>query len=306
MGGIDGRQSYSGTGEMSFPIQKAFDLLHQKSLKVTVRLRDMLQAMQQAAAAPPAPPRHSFAELLAVLDAPPSAAADREPAPSSRSFAELLASLDAPSSAVAEREPAWSDEGLADDYATLSYERALRAHARYRSADPPILASDFSLTQSADAGHIRIPETLPAAAPTAEVTATPQTASSWNEDVQPRTTFGLPTPLNRNLRSASITVRLSEAECAQLRKLAAEAGLTVSAYLRSCTFEAESLRAEVKDALAQLRSGSSRANRAKGDRAVAKQVAVDRVDSGSIRHSWRQWWKLFWPWAHSSRCMARA
>ena len=230
---------------MPFPIQKALDLLPKKSLTVAVRLHDMLQAMQQAAAAPPAPPRHSFAELLAVLDAPPSATADREPAPSSPSFAELLASLDAPPSAPAEREPAWSDEGLADDYATLSYERALRAHARYRSADPPIAASDFSLTQSADPGPIRSTEALPSAAPTAGVTATPQTASSWHEDVQPRTTFGLPTPLNRNLRSASITVRLSEAECAQLRKLAAEAGLTVSAYLRSCTFEAESLRAEV-------------------------------------------------------------
>ena len=291
---------------MSFPIQKAFDLLPKKSLKVAVRLRDMLQAMQQAAAAPPAPPRHSFAELLAVLDAPPSAAADREPAPSSRSFAELLASLDAPPSAAAEREPAWSDEGLADDYATLSYERALRAHARHRSADLPIAASDFSLTQSAEPRPSRIPEAPPAAAPLAGVTATPQTASSWHEDVQPRATFGLPAALNRNLRSASITVRLSEAECAQLRRLAAEAGLTVSAYLRSCTFEAESLRAEVKDALAQLRSGSSQANRAKGDRAVAKQVAADQVDSGSIRRSWRHWWKLFWPWAHSSRCMARA
>jgi hypothetical protein len=46
---------------------------------------------------------------------------------------------------------------------------------------------------------------------------------------------------------------MSKAECAQLRKRAAEAGLTVSAYLRSCTFEAESLRALVKDTLAQLR-----------------------------------------------------
>jgi hypothetical protein len=45
---------------------------------------------------------------------------------------------------------------------------------------------------------------------------------------------------------------MSKAECAQLHRRAAEAGLTVSAYLRSCTFEAESLRAMVKDTLAQL------------------------------------------------------
>jgi hypothetical protein len=64
-------------------------------------------------------------------------------------------------------------------------------------------------------------------------------------------------PTECNLKCASVTVRLSQAECAQLRKRAAEAGLTVSAYLRSCTFEAESLRAMVKDTLARLRSGAS-------------------------------------------------
>jgi hypothetical protein len=61
-------------------------------------------------------------------------------------------------------------------------------------------------------------------------------------------------PPERNLKDASITIRMSKAECTQLHRRAAEAGLTVSAYLRSCTLEAESLRAMVKDALAQLRS----------------------------------------------------
>ena len=50
---------------------------------------------------------------------------------------------------------------------------------------------------------------------------------------------------------------MSKAECAQLHRRAAEAGLTVSAYLRSCTFEAESLRAMVKEAMAQLRSAAA-------------------------------------------------
>jgi hypothetical protein len=52
---------------------------------------------------------------------------------------------------------------------------------------------------------------------------------------------------------------MSQAECAQLHSRAAEAGLTVSAYLRSCTFEAESLRAMVKDTMAQLRSAQTQA-----------------------------------------------
>ena len=51
---------------------------------------------------------------------------------------------------------------------------------------------------------------------------------------------------------------MSEVESAQLRQRAAEAGLTISAYLRSCTFEAESLRAQVKETLAQLRAPSVR------------------------------------------------
>jgi predicted DNA binding CopG/RHH family protein len=54
-------------------------------------------------------------------------------------------------------------------------------------------------------------------------------------------------------RPASVTIRLSAAECAQLKQRAAEAGLTLSAYVRSCTFEAEALRAQVKQALGELR-----------------------------------------------------
>ncbi len=66
-------------------------------------------------------------------------------------------------------------------------------------------------------------------------------------------------PTRNHLKTASITIRLSEAECGQLRQRAAEAGLSVSAYLRSCTLEVETLRAQVKETLAQLRqSGSTR------------------------------------------------
>ncbi len=57
--------------------------------------------------------------------------------------------------------------------------------------------------------------------------------------------------------SASITIRVSQAECAQLKRRAAEAGMTISAYLRSCTFEAEALRGQVKEALAQLRAAAT-------------------------------------------------
>jgi hypothetical protein len=53
--------------------------------------------------------------------------------------------------------------------------------------------------------------------------------------------------LAENRKSASITIRLSKPECAQIHQRAASAGLTVLAYLRSCVLEAESLRAQVKE-----------------------------------------------------------
>jgi hypothetical protein len=293
----------------------------------------MLQAMQQSAAAPLAPPSHSFAELLAALEAPArktgvpgdrsssqgwetGVPGDRSSSqgwetgvPGDRSSSQGWKTGvpgDRSSSQGWQREPAWSDDGLADDYATLSYERALRAHARHRSADPPDAPSDLSLTGSADPGPGRNREAFPAAALPAGLTETPRAAFGSHAEVQPQTAFGLPAALNRNLKSASITIRLSQPESAQLRKRAAEAGLTVSAYLRSCTFEAESLRALVKDTLAQLRSEPSRANRAKGDQAVANQAAANQAAPRPIRRSWRQWWRRLWPWAHSSNCMAQA
>ena len=135
------------------------------------------------------------------------------------SFAGLLASLATPASVgpPPKAEPGWDDDALADDVASISYERALRTHARSRSAELG--------TPAADSSRHRSPTENP------ELTAAP-----------------------KPLKNASITIRLSEPECEQLRARAAEAGLTVSAYLRSCTLEVESLRAQVKETLAQLRS----------------------------------------------------
>jgi hypothetical protein len=150
--------------------------------------------------------------------------------------------------------PKWNDDDLADDVATLSYESALKAHARYRPTDQ-------SLTQPADSKSFWYEEASPAASSAAPQPVAPSTASlglianqepTATPDQEP--SFHRAAPYERNLKDASITIRMSKAECAQLHRRAAEAGLTVSAYLRSCTFEAESLRKMVKDTLAQLRS----------------------------------------------------
>jgi len=167
-----------------------------------------------------------------------------QPAPSPSTFAGFLAALSEPDK---KQELSWTDNALEDDIATLSYEHALRAHARYRSADAPDLSLAQSLAQPVASGSS--PARVPS--PSAPAPTPPPAPRAAFE-----TTRGS-TPLERNLKCASITIRLSPAECAQLRQRAAEAGLTVSAYLRSCTFEAESLRALVKDTLAQLRSATS-------------------------------------------------
>ena len=60
--------------------------------------------------------------------------------PTQGGFAGILAALSGPAQKSV---PAWNDEGLEEDVATLSYEHALRTHARYRPAageDPPRVA----------------------------------------------------------------------------------------------------------------------------------------------------------------------
>lgn len=56
------------------------------------------------------------------------------------------------------------------------------------------------------------------------------------------------------LKTISVTIRVTEDEGQQLHARAKDAGLSVSAYLRSCIFEVESLRVQVKEALLQMRT----------------------------------------------------
>src|SRR5450631_59928 len=68
------------------------------------------------------------------------------PSPNPPSFAGLLASLTAPTPRTA-----WNNDDLAEDVATLSYEHALRAHARYKSTD----AGDAAFTSADRSGAIQ-------------------------------------------------------------------------------------------------------------------------------------------------------
>jgi hypothetical protein len=209
---------------------------------------------------------------------------DSAPSPPPQTFAGLLASLASPKPKTP---PAWNDDGLADDVATLSYENALRTHARYRSTDP----TDRSLTQPVEPIPFETYE-LAQVPEAPEAKASIPLSSSPAIPVPEPVSARQPAPLfEQNLKSASVTIRLSQAECAQLHRRAAEAGLTVSAYLRSCTFEAESLRAMVKETMAQLKSATA---------------AGKRTAPAEARQSWfgltrGRLAKVFSPWQGSRR-----
>jgi predicted DNA binding CopG/RHH family protein len=191
--------------------------------------------------------------MLGAMQQPASPAAF----PPSSTFAGLLAALSARPRETAERSPDWSGDGLADDVATLSYERALRAHGRYRASE----AGGRALTQPEGKESLRIFEADPAEPGRAAPGAAEHRVASGIADAEPESASGIATAHDRNLKSASITIRVSQAECDQLRQRAADAGLTVSAYMRSCTFEAERLRELVKDTLAQWRSEQPKQSR---------------------------------------------
>lgn len=136
---------------------------------------------------------------------------------SRNSFADLLASF----TGKVESD-GWDDSALADDVTTLSYEEALRSARRARGsyvAEGRLISRDSQAEDSSSGANRKEP---------------------GRSEKKPK--------------GASITIRVTAVEHAQLQARAAAAELSVSAYLRSCIFEAEALRAEVKEALARIES----------------------------------------------------
>ena len=162
------------------------------------------------------------------------------PSPSSQSFAGLLASFASPEPDAKDRAAELSIDDLGEDVVALSYERALRTHARYKPTD----AIDRPLPETTDRK------------PSNALGAVPPTNAIGAESLSAEASETLTSVDGPGLRSRSVTIRLSSAESARLHRRAAEAGVTVSAYLRSCTFEADALRAQVKAALAELRAAT--------------------------------------------------
>jgi predicted DNA binding CopG/RHH family protein len=202
-------------------------------------------------------------------------------------FAGLLAALAA---ANPTELPPWKDDELPQDVATLSYESALRKHARYKSAN----VDAFGTPQ---AGEMQL---------------------ASHSDSDQRETRSMPrghqrqksmVPMSeRERKCASVTIRMSHAEYGQLRERAAEAGLTLSAYLRSCTFEAEALRAQVKQALAELRSARVPETRSAQDAEMQRMKAAETNSArkSSTPASRLGWLRRIIPDLRAERGLARA
>lgn len=172
------------------------------------------------------------------------------PAFASSSFASVVASLTkAARSADSPLAPAPNEDALADDRFTLSYEQALRTHARYH---PSV---EILPDARCGAGEEEQPIKPDSASGSEDINGQASTKSR-SAVARPAVTADRRETVEKSRKASSITIRLSEADCSQLRTRAIEAGLTVSAYLRSCVFEVETLRAQVKDALAQLRQAA--------------------------------------------------
>jgi hypothetical protein len=204
------------------------------------------------------------------------------PSSSSTNFAGLLASLMSPDRGTSK---ALDDDDLADDVATLSYADALRTHSRYKPStreseiENPTAGGQTCTACGAQRGN---PESAIREQSHGGI-------EEWHED--PDVVSGFPNATLSSKKCASITIRMSKSECEQLKKRAAEAGLTISAYLRSCTFEAEALRAEVKRTLADLR------------RPVVRKKTETAPET---RGSWFEWLLRFMPHWHMGQRVVRA
>jgi len=252
---------------------------------------------------------------------------------SAAGFAGLLSALIAPTQKpVPKADDGWNDDGLVDDFATLSYERAMRSHARYHAsefedqiqADVPkpvpaqsaeaFLEEDPPLLQAqSNEGFFEEDSPLLQAISKAVAESKARLASEkdWPESersrpdsekasIEPEMDHRKVRPLERHRKNASITIRMSQAEYEQLHARAAEAGLTVSAYLRSCTFEAESLRAQVKETLAQLRAGNALEKRMEAPK--EKQPVAPKSSS----FKWLSPLKFMRPHSHANQYPVRA
>src|SRR5579859_7927249 len=125
----------------------------------------------------------------------------QQPSENKASFASLLSSLTSGSKPAGASKPdsdPWVLSDLSDDVATISYEQALRSHRRVSVAEP------LAALPAADDPHLH-----------AVATASEPVQTSRSK------------PASKNRKTASITIRISASEQAQLQARAAAAQLSI-------------------------------------------------------------------------------
>jgi mobilization protein NikA len=90
-------------------------------------------------------------------------------------------------------------------------------------------------------------------------------------------------------RHAVVSIRVNDMEFDRLRLRAAESGLSVSAYMRSCVLDAEHLRAQVKQALAEMRTSIHLAQAPPSAAPISIFTPENSMTSGGLwtRFLWR-------------------
>jgi hypothetical protein len=179
---------------------------------------------------------------------------------------------------VAERKPTL-------DGAPLSYETALRLHARHRTdsrskLDPPeaprpgigspaaaAATSKASKTPDRVDSPLARPQSKSGTKPSSikskiksQLKAKPKARPSQRKALAKldRSNMLLDIGNRTAQRRAIVSLRMTDDELLKLKDRAAESGISVSAYMRSCILDADQLRSQVRQALAEMRAISSR------------------------------------------------
>ena len=89
-------------------------------------------------------------------------------------------------------------------------------------------------------------------------------------------------------RRSVVSIRLNEDEMKLLRQRATESGISVSKYVRSCVVEAEQLRVQVKQAVAEMRSQPTAGLAPRGQK-VREMVPDSSHERRRTQSFWLRW-----------------
>lgn len=128
----------------------------------------------------------------------------------------------------------------------LRNQRVLKDELQPAALNEELLASDTVAIRSTAASGM--------AAASVDLSASFATPVGWREERETRPEEPLRGWPGPKRKCVTISVRLSPADAKLLRRRANESELSVSDYLRSCVLEADQLRAQVKQVLAEMKT----------------------------------------------------